>query len=349
MTRKTPTKTTSIKPNAHIAIIGAGIAGLACATALQRAGFQVSIFEKSHGPSGRMSTRRGTGWQCDHGAQYFTARDPDFRAEVARWEAAGVAGQWTAAVGAFDADGSLSACAATERFVGIPRMTAPAAWLASDVTIHTGVAVSALRLEPAGWCLHGEDERPLAGHYDALVLAVPAPQAAPLLRDVAPLQAELAGTAAMESCWTMMLQYPAPLALGFEAAFVNGGALRWVARDSAKPGRGGRESWVLHASAEWSDAHVEDDGESVAAHLLAAFAALGGAAPESWSTHRWRYARAAQVRDEVCVWVDGLGLGLCGDWLNGGTVEAAWLSGRALAARIAAGTLAPAARAGAGA
>jgi renalase len=41
------------------------------------------------------------------------------------------------------------------------------------------------------------------------------------------------------------------------------------------------------------------------------------------------------VRNDVCVWVDGQGLGLCGDWLNGGTVEAAWLSGRALAARIA--------------
>jgi predicted NAD/FAD-dependent oxidoreductase len=40
-----------------------------------------------------MSTRRGDGWQCDHGAQYFTARDPGFRAEVARWQAAGVAGR----------------------------------------------------------------------------------------------------------------------------------------------------------------------------------------------------------------------------------------------------------------
>ena len=343
------TKTPATSPPAHVAIIGAGIAGLACATALQQAGFQVSLFDKSRGPAGRMSTRRGEGWQCDHGAQYFTARDPDFRAEVARWEAAGVAGQWAAAVGAFDADGSLSACAATERFVGIPRMTAPAAWLASDLTMHTGVAISALRLEQAGWRLHGQGDWAPACHYDALVLAVPAPQAAPLLRDVAPLQAALAGAAAMESCWAMMLQYPAPLALGFEAAFVNGGALRWVARDSGKPGRSGRESWVLHASAEWSEAHVDDDAASVAADLLSAFAALGGPAPQSWSTHRWRYARAAQVRNEVCVWVDGQGLGLCGDWLNGGTVEAAWLSGRALAARIVAGSLARAAPGGAGA
>ena len=58
----------------HVAIIGAGIAGLSCAAALQQGGLEVSLFEKSRGPAGRMSTRRGDDWQCDHGAQYFTRR-----------------------------------------------------------------------------------------------------------------------------------------------------------------------------------------------------------------------------------------------------------------------------------
>ena len=79
-----------MKPPPRVAIIGAGIAGLSCATQLARHGCAVSVFDKSRGPAGRMSTRRGEGWQCDHGAQYFTARSPEFRAEVARWQAAGV-------------------------------------------------------------------------------------------------------------------------------------------------------------------------------------------------------------------------------------------------------------------
>ena len=53
----------------HIAVVGAGIAGLACATTLQQAGVQVSVFDKSRGAGGRMSTRRTDSWQCDHGAQ----------------------------------------------------------------------------------------------------------------------------------------------------------------------------------------------------------------------------------------------------------------------------------------
>ena len=78
-------------PPLHYAVVGAGIAGLSCARALTDAGVRVTVLDKGRGSGGRMSTRRGEGWACDHGAQYFTARDPRFRAEVARWLAAGVA------------------------------------------------------------------------------------------------------------------------------------------------------------------------------------------------------------------------------------------------------------------
>ena len=60
----------------QFAIIGAGMAGIACADALQAAGHAVAVFDKGRGPGGRMSTRRmetplGT-VAFDHGAQYFT-------------------------------------------------------------------------------------------------------------------------------------------------------------------------------------------------------------------------------------------------------------------------------------
>ena len=61
-----------------IAIVGAGLAGLSCAARLKELGHHVELFEKSRGPAGRMSTKRGEDWAADHGAQYFTARDPLF-------------------------------------------------------------------------------------------------------------------------------------------------------------------------------------------------------------------------------------------------------------------------------
>ncbi|MFM7274112.1 MAG: FAD-dependent oxidoreductase, partial [Gammaproteobacteria bacterium] len=57
----------------RIAVIGAGIAGLALARALADAA-EVTVFEKSRGAGGRMSTRRQEPWHFDHGTQFFTVR-----------------------------------------------------------------------------------------------------------------------------------------------------------------------------------------------------------------------------------------------------------------------------------
>lgn len=322
-----------MKHPASIAVIGAGLAGLSCATRLHQAGLAVTVFDKSRGPAGRMSTRRGDDWQCDHGAQYFTARNPLFRTEVERWQAAGVADRWQPRLAVLGGNAGHDPDATRERFVGVPRMTAPARFLAAALDVKVQTTIVDLARDPAGWQLTSAEQGPLAARYDAVVLAVPAPQAAPLLQP-APALATLAVGATMRGSWALMLRYTAPLALPFDAAFVNAGPLRWIARDNSKPGRGAQETWLLHASAEWSEAHIEDSPEIVAAALLAAFADLGAPPPESWVAHRWRYADSAPPLALGCAWDAVLGLGVCGDWLNAGKVEGAWLSGHALATRI---------------
>jgi len=71
-----------------IGILGAGLSGLVCARALQRAGKQVTVLEKSRSLSGRCATRKFGEHVVDHGLQYFTLRDPAVRGEVE--EVAGV-------------------------------------------------------------------------------------------------------------------------------------------------------------------------------------------------------------------------------------------------------------------
>jgi len=308
---------------------------LSCSKNLHKDIFELSVYDKSRGPAGRMSTRRGEGWQCDHGAQYFTARDPGFRAEVARWQAAGVADVWPARLAVFnEADGQRSETR-LERFVGVPRMTAPARFLADTLPLTAQTTITRLERTPTGWQMTSAEHGQLPGHFDAVLLAVPAPQAVPLLETVAPDLAAIAAGAVMRGSWALMLRYDAPVALSFDAAFVNCGPLRWIARDNSKPGRGAQETWLLHASAEWSEAHLEETPETVAAALLQAFGQLGGPAPQAWSAHRWRYADTEPALDKGCVWDADKRIGLCGDWLNGGKVEGAWLSGRALAQQVA--------------
>ena len=333
---------TNISTPHTVAVIGAGLAGLSCAHALLQAGHAVHVFDKARGPSGRMSTRRGEdehgAWQCDHGAQYFTARDPAFRAEVARWQQAGAAALWDARLASFDGSTWTTSHTTLERFVGTPRMTSPAAWLAQNLSERARTqwqtTVQKIERHADGWAITSAEHGTLSQRYDAVLLAVPAPQAVPLLSTVSPAGAAVAACAHMRGSWAVMLRYAAPVAMPWDGAFINVGPLRWVARDSSKPGRTGAETWLLHASPEWSDAHLEDSAESVAATLLAAFAALGGPTPLAATAHRWRYDDTEPALTQGSCWNASLRLGLCGDWLNGGKVEGAWLSGRALAAQI---------------
>jgi renalase len=318
----------------QIAVIGAGIAGLACAAALQAAGLAVSVFEKSRGLGGRMSTRLGDDWQCDHGAQYFTARNQDFRAEVLRWQKAGAADLWTPKLEVMGNTPHLHSHQSIERFVGTPSMTSPAHFLANNISVTSKITVQQIEQRDDGWHLYSGEDGWLRHRFAAVLLAIPAPQVVPLLQLAAPEMSLLARAVNMHSCWSLMLHFSTPTQLPFDAAFVNADPLSWITRNSSKPQRDGKETWLLHASEAWSEAHLEQEKDWVAQALLQAFYQLGGSLPDAWVAHRWRYAKADPALDLQCCWNAQQRIGLCGDWLHGGKVEGAWLSGSALARQV---------------
>lgn len=306
-----------------VAIVGAGMAGLACAGALAEAGASVTVFDKGRGPGGRMATRRletplGEA-SFDFGAQYFTARDPGFIAQVARWEAAGMAAPWPQA--------------RPDAWVGVPAMNTLLRDLAGRRDVRFGRLVKGLLREDEGWHVVGQDFR--AAAFDAVVLALPAEQTAPLLtlHDFTLSQAAL--YARSQPCWTAMFAFAEPLSA--PDVLRDTGAIAWAARNSAKPGRGGPESWVVQATPNWSAAHLERGTEEVGVLLLEALARATGVdaepAPVAQSVHRWRYALSAGTGIGA-LWNAKAGIGACGDWLLGPRVECAWLSGRALAAQM---------------
>jgi len=303
-----------------IAIIGAGLAGLTAAGALKHAGHEVALFDKARGPGGRMSTRRtetalGMAF-FDHGAQYFTARDPDFAAEVARWQAGGSAARWPAA--------------GADAWVGTPGMNAIIKALAADHQVRWTCRIESIAREVKGWSLRHSEDTEAA---DAVIVAVPAEQVADLVAVHQPDWAELAQATHSQPCWTVMAAFDAPVAIADDCLRTRG-AIGWAARNSAKPGRTGPESWVVQGSPDWSTAHLEDEAGAVSALLLAELAAMaGGALPATLSVqaHRWRYAMSGSA-GRTALW-DG-SLGLCGDWLIGPRIESAWTSGRALAALV---------------
>ena len=317
-----------------IAIVGAGIAGLAAARQLQDAGHHVQVFDKSRSTGGRLCTRRGEGWQADHGAQYFTARHADFAVEVQRWREAGAITLWQPRLTVLGGAAGHQLDPGVQRYVGTPRMGAPAKLLADGLTVQTQATVSAIERVAGQWQVHTTEHAAWPVLFDSVLLAQPAAQAATLLGSAQSPLAALARSVTMRGCWALMLRFEQPVDWGFDAAFVNDGPLGWLARDSSKPGRTGQETWIAQATPAWSEAHIEATAEQVLQQLLPVFTGWTGAVPLRSAAHRWRYADCAAPATVGCVWSAQEQLGLCGDWLNGGRVEGAWLSGRQLAAQL---------------
>ncbi|MBO6767571.1 MAG: NAD(P)-binding protein [Erythrobacter sp.] len=310
----------------RIAIVGAGMAGMSCALRLDELGHEVALFDKGRGPGGRMATRRiehdGRMLHFDHGAQYFTVRDPRFASRVEAWERGGIVARWPEA--------------GAEAWVGTPAMNAPLKAMASHLDLRFGTRIDSLDRTLEGWRLRG-DGVPDA-MFDAVIVALPAEQAAPLLTPHAQTMGALAAATASDPCWTLMVAFSKPLS-NVEATLRDAGPIGWAARNSTKPQRSDEECWVVQGSPEWSRAHLEEDAEMAGAALLDAFSdAVGAPLPPilARSAHRWRYAKSGAAGTQP-LWDDAQRIGACGDWLIAPRVEAAFLSGLELAEAIGAG------------
>ena len=321
--------------NKTVAIIGAGIAGLSCAVRLKELGHKVELFEKGRSPAGRMSTKRGEDWTADHGAQYFTARDPLFIQQVGKWVTDQVVARWEPTLKVFEANQWTASNSKDVRYVGIPGMNAPAKQLAKDLTIHAGQTIDALKRQAGKWFLHSTESGDIATGFDEVLLAIPGPQALSLVREVDPAAKAIAERSNMKGCWTLMARFKDNVNVPYDAVFVNQELISWVSRNLSKPKRTGKESWTIHANAEWSQEFIELSKEDATEQMLACAKKLGlDCAEAEVSVHRWRYASGAASPAPAFYLNHELKLGLCGDWLNGGRVEGAWLSGHLLANNV---------------
>ena len=315
-------------PSRRIAIIGAGIAGLACARTLRQAGHDVAVFEAEPSPGGRMATVQTAFGGFDAGVQYFSVLDE--RGRVA--EAAPPAPE--------------------SHWVAVPTMDSlPRRWaepLAAAGALHLDTRVTRIardRLSPTRWQLHTTghgDEHLVHAGFDHVVLAVTASQAREMLQFSEQLAALPPALAAVDvaPCWTLMLAYPNAAQPGLHTLGPQWNAARsthhrvsWLTRESSKPGRTAVERWTVQASAAWSREHERDDPARANAKLLRAFAEITGihATPAHAEVRLWRQARTLVPLGRTHLWDDARGIGLCGDWCIGSRVEDAFVSGLALA------------------
>lgn len=323
----------------RVAVIGAGVAGLACARELAANGADVTVFDAAESPGGRVATLVSDAGTYDHGVQYFTVHREHFAAAVRGWEAEGIVQRWSGRVVYFSGTGVEDRTRAIERFVPVPNMARLGQHLARDLRVRYGSTVSGIRRDGDGWRVDCVEQEGADG-FAAVCVALPSTGTAAMLRDLSPL-AEIAATVNWDPCWAAMMALPRPSGVDYDGAFfADDPILGWCARDSAKPRRGAvtgvAERWVMHARPRWSRRFFQMEEAEVAKWLVRSFSARirRPLNPTHVTAVRWQYAMPLNPLSNACLWDAEQRVGAAGDWCNGPRVEGAYLSGVELAQEV---------------
>ncbi|HMO05283.1 MAG TPA: FAD-dependent oxidoreductase [Kiritimatiellia bacterium] len=317
----------------RIAVVGGGLAGIACARMLAVHGFSVTVFEKDQEIGGRASILSSGRSAPDHGCQYLTVRDKRFQPYLDELLNRGVMARWPARI-ASCLHGTCHSVEDTEAmYIGVPGMNAIAECLGRDLDVRRGTIVSAIKRVQAGWKLFAGGKRE---SFDGVVVSTPPEQVKQLLQAFPSIAAESAKVRS-RPCWALIAGFDHDLPVAFDAAHFSSSPIAWAANNRSKPGRTRDEVWTILSTPDWADSHLSLPEADVGRTLLSAFFESSGifpSVPASLRVHRWYYGQAEEPLHREFLWDHALWLGACGDWCASGRLDGAFLSGLRLAEAI---------------
>jgi hypothetical protein len=318
----------------NIAIIGAGVAGLAAASRL--ASMDAVIFEKSRGPGGRLASKRIGPVRADIGAQFFTVRDGRFQSVVDAGLSFGAIKPWNPRMGYLTTQGIDSSPDTQLRFVGTPYMNAFGRFLADGLQIETEVRIANIQKRNNGYQLTTTKHEEFTANK--VIVTTPVTQMSDLLTGFE--TKAISDRFLMDPTWTLVMKTESQLqdrgGTPLDACF--GGddpVIDFISMERSKPGRE-NNFVVIQSNPDWAAKHIGQTAESVADVLCDAVRQRTGIIGEPLLAHRWSFARP---KDPSVVSQKGLfqvddGLWIAGDYLFGGRIEGAYLSGLEVAERL---------------
>jgi predicted NAD/FAD-dependent oxidoreductase len=294
-----------------VIVVGAGIAGLACARELLDAGVPVRVVERAGVVGGRLASKKYDGRYADIGAAYLTADDHAFQGRLDSWRVAGLAEPWTDTLVVFDRTGTPYPTTGPMRWSAPGGLRSLAEDLARELDVTLGHEVTSLA--------------DATRNVEAVVLAMPGPQARRLI----------AMDAARAQRWSpvlaAVLTYPERVWADFRGAFVNDHPVLATLCDDGDR-RGDRAPvLVAHSTGGFAQPRLGDPAAAADEMATAVADLMRINEKPRVHVHRWTFA---QPDPGTGLFAREGDVYLCGDAFGKPRVQTAWLSGRAVAHAI---------------
>jgi renalase len=294
-------------------IIGAGLAGLSAARILSKKGHEVVILDKGRGVGGRMSTRTINDAKADHGAQYFSVKSPEFQELISKLQVEHIVSEWTIPQ------------RANVRYIGEKGMNTIPKRLAQNLNVVVNKKVVLISENEV------KTESGNTYSFDNLIVTIPIPQLIDLLNQsqikISAQDQSVFESIHYEPCIAVMAVLNKPTDILGGGIILENQPVAWIA-DNFQKGITQTPTATLHASAEYSTKHFDDDLQMVAKKMLASVNQyVKSDNVQSFQVHRWKFSNATKRYDKPFYQVENQNIYLAGDGFGIGNVEGAFLSG----------------------
>lgn len=335
-----------------IGIIGAGLSGLTAGRILARAGHEVSVFEKSKGYGGRMSTRRSGGNPVrllDHGAPFIAGSSPEFRSFIQELKNNSIVEAWPADLARYS-NGTISKETSDrdtrDWHIAPAGMNSIGKYLGRWMDLYFEEKAGGItHIGGAGamkkaWMINSSSINVFEA--DAVIIATPAIQAYGLI-STAQDEFEMRKMISVldeipySSCYALMARYGKRDIAEWGAMVCDHPVISWICNEGTKRNSYGESIIVTHTTDHFCKRAIEiKNHEQTLNGILSGLKEILGSwagNPEWCQTHLWRYHLPVKSLDLPFLESDNedAPIAVTGDYFQGKSMEAAYLSGLKLA------------------
>ena len=321
-----------------ISIIGAGISGISLSTMLRKIS-DVTIFEKSHQPGGRMSTRSNMSFNFDHGVQFFKISNLKFKKFLNPLFEEGVIKPWVHRYAEIKKNNivKINHIKSDDNFfVGVPNMNSIPRKLAQNCKIILNNKICYLEKNKDKWELYNEKKK-YCGNYDWVIFTIPVEQTCSIIpRNISFF--DKIDLIKMKKCFSLMVGMENNLDLDYDAASIKDEDIVWIAINNSKPDRKKTKfSLIINSSHDYANENQNLCGGKISKHLLNVASKIikNDLSQVALKVlHKWNYVETVLHPKEDFFIDCNNKIAACGDWCINSRVEGAYLSAMSLYNRL---------------